>query len=80
MPQVRDMAANAFDCVMGCVLVYGSLFGIGKLIFGEWLTGILLLIAAAIAGGLIWRHLERRGWETLSGGVSKAAVPQAVER
>ena len=80
MPEVRDMAANGFDCVMGCVLVYGSLFGIGKLIFGEWLIGALLLIAAAIAGALIWRHLERRGWETLSGGVTKSSVPQTVEQ
>ncbi len=74
------MAANAFDCVMGCVLVYGSLFGIGKLIFGAWITGSLLLIAAAVAGWLIWRHLERRGWETLSGGVSKSEPRQTVEQ
>ncbi|MBV8114937.1 MAG: hypothetical protein JO300_09360, partial [Silvibacterium sp.] len=80
LPHVRDMGSNAFDCIMGCVLVYGSLFGIGKLIFGDWVTGTLLLIAAAVAGGLIWRHLERRGWETLSGAVAKQQVPQAAER
>jgi SSS family solute:Na+ symporter len=80
MPQVRDMSANAFDTVMGCILVYGALFGIGKLVFGEWLTGTLLLLAAVIAGLLIWRHLESRGWETLSGGVPKTEVPQTVER
>jgi hypothetical protein len=48
-------------------LVYGALFGIGKLVFGEWLTGIVLLIAAAIAGYFILWDLSRRGWETLSG-------------
>jgi solute:Na+ symporter, SSS family len=80
MTQVRDMSANAFDCVMGCVLVYGSLFGIGKLIFGEWFTGAMLLIAAVLAGYLIWRHLESRGWETLSGAVSKVSVAQTVEQ
>jgi len=80
MPQVRDMSANAFDTVMGCILVYGALFGIGKLVFGEWLTGALLLVAAVIAGGLIWWHLEKRGWETLSGGVPKTEVPQTAER
>ena len=36
MPEVRDVASNAFDWVMGCILVYGALFGIGKLVFGEW--------------------------------------------
>jgi SSS family solute:Na+ symporter len=80
MPQVRDMSANAFDTVMGCILVYGALFGIGKLVFGEWITGALLLVAAVIAGLLIWRHLESRGWETLSGSVPKTEAPQTVER
>jgi SSS family solute:Na+ symporter len=67
LPPVRDMRANAFDTVMGCILIYGTLFGIGKLIFGAWLTASLLLIAAAIAGYLIWWDLSRRGWQTLSG-------------
>jgi solute:Na+ symporter, SSS family len=80
MPPVRDISANAFDCIMGCILVYGALFGIGKLVFGDWLMGALLLVAAAIAGGLIWRHLEKRGWETLSGATPKTEVPQTVEQ
>jgi hypothetical protein len=52
---------------MGCVLVYCTLFGIGKLVFGEWLPGILLLAVAAVAGYLIFWDLSRRGWQTLSG-------------
>jgi hypothetical protein len=64
---VKDIRANAFDTAMGCILVYGALFGIGKLVFGEWLIGLVLLIAAAIAGYLILWDLSRRGWETLSG-------------
>lgn len=67
LPPVRDFAANAFDTVMGVILVYGCLFGIGKLIFGAYGTAALLLVAAAIAGYLIWWDLNRRGWETLSG-------------
>ena len=67
LPEVRDLAGNAFDWVMGILLVYGCLFGIGKLVFGEWLEGGLLLIVAAIAGYLIFWDLSRRGWETLSG-------------
>jgi hypothetical protein len=67
LPPVRDFRANAFDTILGCVLVYGCLFGIGKLIFGAWLTAAALLAAAAIAGCLIWWDLSRRGWETLSG-------------
>src|SRR5215469_1687618 len=68
LPEVRDVGSNAFSWVMGIVLVYGSLFGIGKLIFGAWVSGILLLTMAALAGYLIFWDLSRRGWETLSGG------------
>ena len=67
MPQVRDLASNTFNWVMGTILVYGCLFGIGKLIFGQWISGSLMLIVAAVAGYLIFWDLSRRGWETLSG-------------
>lgn len=71
LPEVRDVSSNAFDWVMGVVLVYGCLFGIGNLVFQRWTSGILLLVIAAIAGYLIFWDLSRRGWETLSG----TAVP-----
>jgi Na+/proline symporter len=45
--------------ILGCVLIYGSLFGIGKLIFKEWIAGTLLLLVAIIAGTLITRNLSR---------------------
>jgi solute:Na+ symporter, SSS family len=67
LPKVRDVSSNAFDWVMGVVLVYGCLFGIGKLVFQQWLWGAVLLAVAAIAGYLIFWDLSRRGWETLSG-------------
>jgi hypothetical protein len=67
IPQVRDIGSNAFDWLMGCVLVYGTLFGIGKIIFGEIAVGLLLLAIAAVAGYLIFWDLSRRGWQALSG-------------
>ena len=70
MPQIRDVASNAFDWAMGCTLVYGSLFGIGKIVFGDWIGGIVLLIVAAISGYLIFWDLSRRGWATYSGGTA----------
>ena len=33
----------------GIIAVYSSLFGIGKLIFGETMTGVVMLVIAAIA-------------------------------
>ena len=73
VPQVRDLANNAFDWLMGCVLVYASLFGIGKIVFGDWTVGVLLLALAAVAGYLIFWDLSRRGWQALSGS-EQAAV------
>jgi hypothetical protein len=67
VPQVRDVRGNAFDWVMGCVLVYATLFGIGKIVFGDWLWGVLLLALAGGAGYLIFWDLSRRGWQSLSG-------------
>lgn len=67
LPEVRDIGSNAFNWAMGILLVYGCLFGIGKLIFGQWGWGALLLAIAGLAGYLIFWDLSRRGWETLSG-------------
>ena len=64
---VRDLGANTFDWIMGCTLVYCTMFGIGELVLQEWLPGFLLLSVAAAAGYFIYWSLSRRGWETLSG-------------
>ena len=45
--------------ILGCALIYGSLFGIGKLIFKEWAAGSLYLLVAIVAGVLISRNLSR---------------------
>jgi len=79
LPPVRDFRANAFDTILGVILVYGCLFGIGKLIFAAWGTAAALLIAAALAGYMIWWDLNRRGWETLSGATKVLPADAASE-
>ncbi len=76
LSEVRDFASSSFDTVMGCILVYGTLFGIGKLVFGQWGVGILLLLLAGLAGGLIYWDISRRGWQTLSGDERKTALTE----
>src|SRR5689334_5218434 len=49
--------------ILGCALIYGSLFGIGKLIFKEWVTGLIYLLIAIVAGVLISRNLSRGEFE-----------------
>jgi SSS family solute:Na+ symporter len=64
-PDVRassDGLANLMDWIAGCVLIYGVLFGVGKLLLHETLPGIALLGLAVLAGGVIYRDLTRRGW------------------
>jgi hypothetical protein len=79
LPEVRDVAGNAFKWVMGVILVYGCLFGNGKLVFGEWGWGLLMLAIAGVAGYLIFWDLSRRGWSTFSGKSAPVAATSAVE-
>jgi Na+/proline symporter len=79
LPEVRDVAGNAFNWGMGVMLVYGCLFGIGKIVFGQWGWGLLLLTIAAVSGYLIFWDLSRRGWSTLSGKAVPAVASTVVE-
>ncbi|MHB9070803.1 MAG: sodium:solute symporter family protein [Sedimentisphaerales bacterium] len=54
-----------FDWAAGCVLVIFTLFGIGKIIFGQIQLGFLFLAIAVVAAGVIYWHLSRYGWEKL---------------
>jgi len=49
--------------ILGCALIYGSLFGIGKLIFKEWAAGSVYLLVAIVAGVLISRNLSSGEFE-----------------
>ena len=50
------------DWISGCVLIYGVLFGVGKLLLKETASGVALLAAGIAAGALIYWDLSRRGW------------------
>src|SRR5206468_7575950 len=57
------LAAQFANWALGCVLIYASLFGIGKLIFKEWGFGLLFAVLAVAAAVLISTNIaaERRG-------------------
>jgi Na+/proline symporter len=64
-PEVRPAGGavwNLVDWVAGCVLIYGVLFGVGKLLLLETGPGLLLLGLGLVAGAVIYRDLSRRGW------------------
>ncbi len=54
------------DWVCGVFLVYAVLFGVGKIIFGELLLGVSLLLMSLLAGGIIYWDLSRRGWKEVT--------------
>jgi SSS family solute:Na+ symporter len=62
----RDGWNNFLDWICGAVLIYGWLFGIGKLLLGETGIGAALVAAGTIAGAVIYWDLSRRGWKTIA--------------
>jgi len=61
----RDGLQNLMDWLAGCAFVYLTLFGVGKIIFGEPMLGGGLLVGAALAATFIYTDLNRRGWKTV---------------
>jgi len=52
----------AGNWVSGVVLVYAALFGIGRIILGDYLKGFIYLFVGLAALWVIMRNLERLGW------------------
>jgi Na+/proline symporter len=65
IPQSRDLGYNLLDWAAGCALIYGALFGAGKIILKDYAAGSALLALAAVAGIYIYRDFSRRGWKSV---------------
>ena len=50
--------------ILGCVLIYSTLFGLGKLIFHEYSMGVLFVAVAVISAWLISRNLSKLNWKS----------------
>ena len=67
-PDVRPSTGGLFnllDWICGCVLIYGVLFGTGKLLLKDFASGSALMAAGLIAGAVIYWDLSRRGWSSV---------------
>jgi SSS family solute:Na+ symporter len=60
-PSSDSLARSLGAWVLGCVLIYALLFGIGMLILGPRLAGAALIVAAIASGALIFRVFETDG-------------------
>jgi solute:Na+ symporter, SSS family len=58
----ESLGTQFYNWILGCVLIYTTLFGIGKLVFKEWPVGAAYIAAAVVAGILISRNLSQTNW------------------
>jgi len=66
IPRTRDFAYNLMDWLCGCVMIYGLLFGIGKIVLADFGSGLMFLVAGLAAGAVIYWDLSRRGWKSIT--------------
>ena len=52
--------------IFGVALVYSTLFGIGELLFTNWLRGAGFLALTLLSGVIIYGNMKKQGFETLS--------------
>ena len=60
IPPSRDLAANLFSWLLGCVMVFSALFALGKLCFGHYPVGAAYLALSALTALLLLRRLPAR--------------------
>jgi solute:Na+ symporter, SSS family len=58
----ENLAMQFVNWIVGCVLIYATLFGIGKLIFKEWTAALVCIVVAFIAAIIISRNLSQADW------------------
>jgi solute:Na+ symporter, SSS family len=61
----KDLGWNLLDWICGCALIYGALFGIGKIILKDYSSGFAFLALAVAAAVIIGWDLSRRGWSSV---------------
>ncbi|HKS81833.1 MAG TPA: sodium:solute symporter family protein [Candidatus Acidoferrales bacterium] len=59
IPPTRELGRNLWCWVLGTVMTYCALFGVGKLLLLRWAAGTILITIGIIAAWLISRELAR---------------------
>jgi Na+/proline symporter len=62
VPPTRDLGRNLFSWMLGCLMVYLALFGLGHLLLGPFWEGIGLLAVSAISAGALYSNIARSNW------------------
>lgn len=53
------------DWILGILMVYMILFGIGNIIFSDYISGTMFLAIGLFSGYIIFRNFNRQGWDTI---------------
>ncbi|HLU99634.1 MAG TPA: sodium:solute symporter family protein [Acidobacteriota bacterium] len=56
----RNGTINLINWLLGCIFIFCSLFGVGKLILASYWEGLLYLIPAALSVAVIFRNLGKQ--------------------
>jgi Na+/proline symporter len=59
VPPTRDLRRNLLSWVLGCLMVYLALFGLGHVLIGPFWEGAGLLAVSAICGGALYSNISR---------------------
>jgi len=60
VPATHDLGRNLLAWVLGCAMVYATLFAIGEFCFGRIARGVVLFALAAVSAALIHADISRR--------------------
>lgn len=61
----KDGLFNLIDWLCGVAMIYGFLFGVGKIIFGQVPLGVVFIAAGLIFGAIIYGDLNKRSWKSV---------------
>ena len=80
IPPTRDLGRNLLSWVLGCMMVYLALFGLGRALLGGMWLGTALLFASAICAGVLYSNILRSDWggETEGSGMPNPAGSRAL--
>jgi solute:Na+ symporter, SSS family len=59
IPATHDLGRNLWCWILGTVMVYSALFGVGKLLLQMWLLGACLVVLATLCAWQMSRELSR---------------------
>ena len=81
----ESLGMQFYNWILGCTLIYATLFGIGKIIFKEWPAGLAFIAVAVVAGCIDFSEsragrLGRAARQRLAAGLVTSALVPAEAR